>query len=284
MNLLDEINETFKKIEQISLHKPKASLKEQARFGFNEIEKELAHLHSDSKILEIGCGIGLLLGVSANRYHSLKFEGLEPFGDGFHSFKEHNSAIRELGFTIHNVSYENYKTNKKYDFIYCINVFEHLSDWKDFIFKMTSMLSANGKLLILCPNYGFPIESHFRIPIIFNKNLTYKFFKNYIKKYEEKTEFQGLWKSLNFVRKSQVLSFLRKNKLLFTDYPEINLTMLDRAMHDPNFKKRQRFLFLLGNILKRLGLVNFMLNLKFLLPYMKIEISSNTPQINNHQQ
>ena len=68
----------------------------------------------------------------------------------------------------------------KYDLIYCVNVFEHLNDWRKFLLVATEWLSKDGKIVILCPNYGFPYESHFRIPIFMNKAFTYKIFNSFI--------------------------------------------------------------------------------------------------------
>ena len=45
-------------------------------------------------------------------------------------------------------------------------------DWRDFLSFANNSLAENGRLIILCPNYGFPYESHFHLPIIVNKSLT----------------------------------------------------------------------------------------------------------------
>ena len=70
---------------------------------------------------------------------------------------------------------------KKYDIIYSVNVFEHLSNWKLYLKKTNEWLNPEGLNIILCPNYSFPYESHFKIPIIINKKLTYSIFKKKLK-------------------------------------------------------------------------------------------------------
>ena len=67
--------------------------------------------------------------------------------------------------------------------------------------KAEKLLTPSGKLIILCPNYGFPFESHFSIPIIFNKKLTALIFKKRIEIFEKINACEGLWDSLNFVKK-----------------------------------------------------------------------------------
>ena len=56
-------------------------------------------------------------------------------------------------------------------FIFCVNVFEHVDDWRHFLDWASKNLNENGQFIVLCPNYGIPYESHFKIPIIFNKRL-----------------------------------------------------------------------------------------------------------------
>ena len=106
------------------------------------------------------------------KYKDLILEGIEPFNDGFNIFKKINSIVKSYGVNIQNIDYEQFSTNTKYDLIFCVNVFEHLNDWRNFLDKSIELLEEDGQLVILCPNYGFPFESHFLIPIIINKNLT----------------------------------------------------------------------------------------------------------------
>mgnify|MGYP006267388577 FL=1 len=145
----------------------------EALFGFHHIKEYCKKLERNNKVLEIGSGSGILLNLLSENFKDIIFEGIEPFGEGFSSLNYLNSFSRENGVSIINIGYEELSSDNKYDLIFCINVFEHLNDWRNFLEKISFSLSVNGKLIVLCPNYGFPYESHFRIPVIFNKKITY---------------------------------------------------------------------------------------------------------------
>ena len=92
----------------------------EAEFGFSQLQETISSLDTDSKILEVGCGSGILLSILAEEFPHHKFLGIEPFGDGFSSLKELNSNVKDLGV---NLSIERYEEHQsKYDFIYCVNV------------------------------------------------------------------------------------------------------------------------------------------------------------------
>ena len=113
-------------------------------------------------MLEIGCGIGILLAAIKEKYPNISLEGIEPYKGGFDRLKATKSLIpNNIG--IKYLKFEDFEP-KKYDIIYSVNVFEHLSDWKLYLDKTEDWLKPKGVNIILCPNYSFPYESHFRIP------------------------------------------------------------------------------------------------------------------------
>ena len=248
----------------------------EALFGYEHIKEYCKKLKGKSKVLEIGCGSGILLSLLEENFNNLLFEGLEPFGDGFSSLKIFNTITKNSGIKIRNTGYENFKPSSKYDLIFCINVFEHLKDWKNFLIRVQLFLTKNGRLIILCPNYGFPYESHFKIPIIVNKKITYYFFKEYIQKYEEKNNFKGLWKSLNLIKKKELKNFLKKNKYnnnltLYNDYLSIIDFMIERIFKDREFRKRQKFVGFIAFILFKFGAIKILKYFPDYIPYMKLE-------------
>lgn len=247
----------------------------EAIFGYKNISKYCNNLKPGNKILEIGCGSGILLSLLVENFNSLNFEGIEPFNDGFSSLEKFNTIIKDSGISIVNKSYEEFKTSSKYNLIFCVNVFEHLEDWKDFLITVKNLLEKNGKLIILCPNYGFPYESHFRIPIIFNKLITQYIFQSYISKFEKLNNFEGLWKSLNFVKKKDIINFLNINYSLKNLKIKDDLCIIDfmilRILKDKEFRKRQRFIGIFALILYKLGIIKFLKLFPNLIPYMKLE-------------
>ena len=249
----------------------------EAEFGFSQLKETISSLPVNSKILEVGCGSGILLSVLAEEFSHHKFLGIEPFGDGFSSLKDLNATVKKLGVNLTIESYEEHQS--KYDFIYCVNVFEHVDDWQHFLDWTSNNLKENGRFFVLCPNYGFPYESHFRIPIIFNKRFTFNIFENYILNFEKNNKSLGLWSSLNFVKKRDVLAYCKKNasklRLSVNDDTSIIDYMIERVLMDPEFRKRQSTIGRVALLLKAVGILNLIKKFPNFLPYMKLSFSKS---------
>ena len=211
----------------------------------------------------------------AEEFSQRNFVGIEPFGDGFSNLKELNSVVRKMGVKLEIEGYEQHQST--YDFIYCVNVFEHVDDWRHFLSWAANSLKENGVFFVLCPNYGFPYEAHFRLPIIFNKKLTYNLFKKYIRKFEQDNQYVGLWKSLNFVKKRAVIAFCNENtsELGFSMRDDISIIddMVERVSEDAEFRKRQSIIGRVATILKNLGVLNLVKKFSNFLPYMKLSFN-----------
>ncbi len=245
----------------------------EAFFGFSQIKEFCDNIKDDGNLLEVGSGSGILLSMLSEKYKNLNIEGIEPFGNGFHSLKKIYSKLSKKNIEIMNIGFEEFKPSKKYDLIFCINVFEHLEDWRNFLKISHSWLRKDGKLVILAPNNGFPFESHFKIPIIINKKLTYLIFKKFINKFEKNNKCRGLWKSLNFVKKSEIIFeykrlFLKKYELY--DQLSIMQKMIIRFTEDEQFRRRQKILGFISIFLKNIGLFRLIFLFPNFLPYMKL--------------
>lgn len=251
----------------------------EAEFGYSHVCEKIKLLDSGSDILEVGCGSGILLSIFSEEFSQHKFIGLEPFGDGFNQLKEINSAIKSSSVSIINVPYEDYESSTKFDLIYCINVFEHVQDWRHLLNWATKNLKPNGIFIVLCPNYSFPYESHFKIPIILNKRITKILFNNYIKKFEEDNASLGLWNSLNFVKKKEVKIFTDElgsyKKFIMSDDLSIIDYMVDRISYDDEFKKRQFVIGTIATLIQKIGLLNVLKLFPRFLPYMKLYFIKN---------
>lgn len=271
-----DISTFIEKIRSLNIRDSEIWINE-ALFGFNHINEFCKNLDSNNSVLEIGSGSGILLNLLSENFNDVNFEGIEPFGEGFSSLTSLNSLSRENGVSIKNIGYEDLSSNYKYDLIFCVNVFEHLNNWRSFLKKMSLLLKKNGKLIVLCPNYGFPYESHFRIPVLFNKKITFFFFKKFIRNYENRNDCLGLWKSLNFVKKRQVLDYLKGSnyakKLEINDNLSILDFMVNRIINDREFRKRQRIVGTIAIALRGWGILNIFKLFPNFIPYMKLEFS-----------
>jgi len=154
---------------------------------------------------------------------------------------------------------------------------EHLTDWRHFLLFVKKTLKKNGSCLILCPNYKFPYESHFGIPVIINKKITYFLYKNRIQEKEIRENCVGLWKSLNFIKYHQVEREIKKLGLKVTTDNNIIIEMLNRLKEDKEFYIRHKSLYYIAIFFMKLKIFT-LLKLKFFQkysPYMKLEIKKN---------
>lgn len=229
---------------------------EEAAFGFSEVEGIIAaQAKPGLRCLEIGSGPALLLGRLKARFPDGHFEGLEPASAGFGKTDAPLAAIAaRAGLTVHRCGYEDFTPSQKYDVIFSINVFEHVASWREYLTRTHGWLAPGGVQVILCPNYAFPWEPHVRIPIAFTKPLTYRLFRNTIESFETNADYRGLWASLNFVKKCQVLAFARKAGLKVTSDESVMDRMFRRLFTDPHFAGRQKALAGIAKLFYRLGL------------------------------
>lgn len=101
---------------------------------------------------------------------------VEPVGSGFSdirylmdTFKKiaHNEKVK---FDLLNLPIEECAFDRKFDFIFSINVMEHLEDPGLVFVSLASLLKPTAKYRFFCPNYDFPYEPHFRKWLFIRKN------------------------------------------------------------------------------------------------------------------
>jgi SAM-dependent methyltransferase len=250
----------------------------EAQFGLQQILPYLEQLSAGSRVLEVGSGPCIALSTMAERYQDLHFQGVEPMGSGFAIFEkfidELNSGSQP--FALFKGGYEEFQSTGNWDLVFLVNVFEHLPDWRNFLNFLCDNLSPGGKCIVLCPNYSFPYESHFRLPIFLNKNLTRTVFRKKIEKFEAVNGWDGLFDSLNFVKLRKVRRAIAEAGLYMTVHPQIILQMIDRLESDAEFAARQRAITSIAKLAKHSGMLEWLLKkaiIQDIMPYMKLEIS-----------
>ena len=225
----------------------------EAEFGHKYILNAVRCLSIKSRVL--------LLSRLSREFTEIDFTGLEPMGDGF-TYKPimYDFIDGVPNVVIKPVGYESLSSSDKFDLIFLVNVFEHLPDWKDFMKVVKRSLNPGGRCIILCPNYSFPCEPHFRLPIFLNKSLTRGVFGKSILSYERREEAEGLWKSLNFVKLRHVKTKAKSLDLEIDTQKDILADMVTRFDSDPEFAYRQGLLKLPITLLQKLGVIKFVLN------------------------
>ena len=243
-------------------------------FGFSEIFNFLKK-NNISSVLEIGSGTGILLNELKEHFPNITFSGIDPNVSGYHNYKKITNNLNNDGHNIivENIDVEKFKSEKKFDLIFSVNVFEHVSDQLQYLINTHNLLNKEGLNIILCPNYDFPYEPHFVIPIIINKKITKFIFNSKITNLEIKENEKGLWDGLSFLGRKKIESILKKNNYNYFLDDSIKTRMLDRLNSDNAFKKRQGIAGTLAKISKLLLIDKLIFNiLKIPFPYMKLII------------
>lgn len=253
----------------------------ESEFGLRQIFPFLTDLPEGARVLEVGSGPCILLAEIAERFPHLKVLGIEPMSDGFAFFQDFVGEMRAArpGMNVYMDGYENFSSDETWDLIFLVNVFEHLPDWRHFLGFVDRSLAHGGSCVVLCPNYGFPYESHFKLPVLWNKRITGATFRKRIDRFELENDNAGLYRSLNFVRLSQVRRAARDRGLKLTVETGIISEMIDRLDADPAFRARQKALAMPARFLKGSSLLDWLLRVPLVqdfLPYMKLILSKGT--------
>ena len=225
--------------------------------------------------LEVGSGSGMLLARMKDRYPAHSFEGIEPIGQGFARFGSSLDMVEsKYALTIHHTTFEAFETTSAFDFIFSLNVVEHVDSWRTCLAKMHALLRPGGIAAVLCPNYSFPYEPHYALPVILTKDLTRKVFRGPIDRYDEKNGTSDLWTSLNFIKKREVIAFCRDHGIKLRFDEAIMSRMVEKLWTDEAFASRQRALAAPAKLLHRIGVTRLVESypLNRLSPYIKILI------------
>lgn len=269
MEVLDAIEKTY--LERKGDPEFLSMIKSEAMFGLSEI---LPWIKKDISCLEVGAGSGTLSIMVAEL--GVMIDALEP-GSGFENWDKFLTMVEEKrseNFRVLRSSIESFNSDKRYDLIFSINVFEHISDWRRSLKNVHNLLLPGGSAIILCPNYGFPYESHFRIPVIIDKTVTEKIFQHVISKYETQNNCSGLWGTLNFISANKVIKFCSQEGINVNFDRNIFNRMLHRVVNDGDFRKRQGILSKFVGLFLRLKLDRLLMLLPIRYqPYMMFRIS-----------
>lgn len=162
---------------------------------------ENLELPENGSVLEVGAGMGIA--STALSFFGFQVTSLEPGGVGFEinkSTSEHISSTvgTRVSLIADSAEKVEFKKGTKFDLIISNNVLEHVQNVEKSLINLLGHLSPSGVMVNSCPNYTFPFEPHFGIPLLpFSPRRTSVFLSSRIRK-------SGVWKSLNFVTARQV--------------------------------------------------------------------------------
>jgi SAM-dependent methyltransferase len=229
-----------------------------ANYGYNAIDKHISGLKENSIILEVGGGALILSAQLSKKYPLLKFITIEPHSPGFEKFNNLSRfLVKKYNLNVHFGEYKTFQLpdHKKFDLIFSVDVLEHLDEYELFLSWCKKHLKNTGQLVTVFPNFGFPFDYHFRIPLLINKKITGYFFKQKIARDELKNNCKGLWNSLNFITVKKLkltlknLGFEVTTSTLAYDY------MCGQLLTDDGIIKRNNFIARIAKIAQFIGVL-----------------------------
>jgi cyclopropane fatty-acyl-phospholipid synthase-like methyltransferase len=224
----------------------------EAKFFKNLISTDVSSLKRGSHLIEVGSGIGLLsLHLASTGF---KVTAFEPQSSGFNQMNAMRSLISENWIPpIPEVEFreeileQETKLEKLADYIFAINVIEHVHDYENLIAHAIKAKTQEATFRIICPNYTIPYEPHFNIPIIFTKRVTKFVFGSKIRnsKIPNSEEF---WDDLSWPTQRGLRRLLKTNGWSVEFSHDATYEYLNRALTDSDFIARKGFF--IGSLFK----------------------------------
>ncbi|MEI6096622.1 MAG: methyltransferase domain-containing protein [Gammaproteobacteria bacterium] len=215
----------------------------EAKFFKNLVLSDTSKLSRGSHLIEIGSGIGLLALYLA----SIGFEvtAFEPQSSGFNQMNEMRSHIStnwkptapQVEFIEATLDQET-KIVKHADYIFAINVIEHVHDYENLIANAIKAKTPEATLRIICPNYSIPYEPHFNIPIIFTKRITKFIFGRKIRDSKIPNS-EDFWKDLSWPTQRGLKKMLKSSGWSFEFSHDATREYLTRSLTDSDFVFRK---------------------------------------------
>lgn len=221
-------------------------------FALRVVEK---HLSKEKRIIEVGSGTCLFA-------YFLKHEGyditaLEPVGVGYDFMRAAQYALKEncahIDLPILEIGAEqlSVSTHGAFDFVFSIHVLEHLPSYKDGLTAMDTILAKDGEMVHACPNYSFPYDPHFSIPLVpIFPSLTRFLLPSRISK-------SGKWASINFIKFRKLKSLAKSLGYSVQAEPSVLYEMVNRIQTDKYFGERHGagFSGFMISLFRKLGLL-----------------------------
>ncbi len=192
------------------------------------------HLQRECRLIEVGSGIGFFSRFLFDEGYDVV--ELEPVGAGFEFIgaarrvlQTESAGPRHLSIGVEELDPRRHGT---FDVIFSLNVLEHVPDWRRALDTELTVLRPGGVILQSCPNYTFPYEPHFGIPLVpFVPSATSRLLPSRIAS-------SPLWASLNWITSRQVGTWARANDAVVEFRKGQLADALERITTDPDFGRR----------------------------------------------
>jgi SAM-dependent methyltransferase len=224
------------------------------------LQSSLIELNSGDEILEIGGGILALAVQLASE--GFRVTTVEPMGQGFtgisfimNKFSE-IAQDEKLTFNLMEFPIEDCEFDNKFNFIFSINVMEHLKDPYAILKQMNNALKLGGAHRFFCPNYDFPYEPHFGKWIFLRKNQAFHLKPKFARKARvDLIDPKGLYQSINYLTLRKINSYSAKHNLHFQSNKNAFYEILVRSLADSGLQERHQSLHKTVLLMKKIGVL-----------------------------
>jgi 2-polyprenyl-3-methyl-5-hydroxy-6-metoxy-1,4-benzoquinol methylase len=211
------------------------------------LDSNLNKLETHSEILEVGGGILALTVQLASE--GFRVTTVEPVGEGFSNVALlMNMYLRiaeqeNIRFNFIDSPIENSQFQSKFDFIFSINVMEHLKDPYSVVVHLMKYLKNSGKIRFFCPNYDFPYEPHFQRWLFTRRDEAFYLPSSRAEsKLIDAAEWANVHRSLNFITLSKIEKFLTKANISYTFNKKALRNLVQRSLVDAQLQNRHKLL------------------------------------------
>lgn len=130
------------------------------------------------KVLDLGCGMGYATVCMAENWPAASFDAIDY---DKRAIRFARAANKKANIKYYCKDFLDYKTQNRYEYIFIIDVFEHIKPelHDKFIKKALSLLTRNGILFLITPNAVEEEDGDFSHVGLLNKVRLKKFIKNY---------------------------------------------------------------------------------------------------------
>ena len=245
MNRRGKIAETLIMAERPELIDLFLTYQNEAMAARKFLDSSLIELDSGAEILEVGGGILALAIQLASE--GFKVTTVEPVGEGFTGISfimniySEIARIENLVFTLIKSPIEDCTFDHKFEFIFSINVMEHLNDPLLVLNQIKEILEKGSNYRFFCPNYDFPYEPHFGKILWKRKRGSFYLEFDRARRTElGNMDSVGLYNSLNFITVAKLQAFSKETSLLLKFNSHAFYNLLQRSMSDPGLRARHR--------------------------------------------
>jgi SAM-dependent methyltransferase len=229
----------------------------EARFGLSRVLRTLSSFRPETvEVLEVGAGSCILSSYLASK--RLHVTAVEPLGPEFDFFTELQHRVldfcrrKAIDLTLVRTTGELLDLPGRFDVAFTINALEHMRDPLLTIDNMYDSLKPGGVVLVHCPNYTIPFDSHFSILLITRSKALNKWLHG-----SRISRYPSVWDELNLIRYIDVRRHLVNRRLNFNFDRSVMHDLMVRLLNDPIFAERMPAVFrCIGSTLRYSGLLH----------------------------